>query len=250
MQVTVNVKGMAELERAMREMSERRVAAAIATALTRSARAIQGGWQIELGQKLDRPTPFTIRSVQVRGATAQALSSTVFVRSDSPGTAPAEYLTVQEKGGQRRMRKFEAALQAQGSMPRGAVAVPGKHAKLDQYGNLTRGQIVQILAQLGAAFSPGYQRVIARGAAKRAATAIKSGRNYVAVLTQVGGMAPGVYLRGARGLLPVLFYAATARYQRRIDLQRTAEQAAPVVVRRELQKSLAEQFARLAARRA
>lgn len=250
--MTVDISGLKELQSGLREMSGRRLNAAIATALTRSAREIAKGWQGELQAKLDRPTPFTLKSVKVDQATAAKLQAVVSIQQ--PGGKPAaispgEYLQTQERGGSRRQRKFEAALQAQGSMPRGMFVVPGKYAQLDGFGNISRGQIVQVLSQLGSAFSPGYQRVISKSAAKRQASAIKRGVRYVAVLEPRGRLKPGVYYAFGGDLLPVFFYTRGTRYNKRVDLMGKARRDVPDIVTREIQKALSEQFARLAAKR-
>jgi hypothetical protein len=250
--IRIEVTGLQNLTQALADMSQRRLSAALATGLTRTARAIGTTWQADLRTKLDRPTPFTLRAVNVQTATAASLAASVnFGRR--PGAAasilPAEYIATQHTGGRRRIKKFEAALQAQGSMPAGTFVVPGKHAKLDAYGNLSRGQIVQILVQLGTAYSPGYQRVISQSAARRAASAIKRGRNYVAVLEQRGKLSPGVYQAQGDQLLPVLFYERRTSYRQRLDLIQTARQALPPIVAREFDRALAEQLTRLQAAR-
>ena len=253
MKLAVDVSGMEELQAALRDFSDRRLRAGLATALTRTARALGQEWRSELVAKLDRPTSYTLRSVRTEGAKADKLEALVFIQSDGgkPGaTVPAEYLGTQEAGGGRLQRKFERALQSQGSMPAGMFVVPGKHAQLDSFGNISRGQIVQVLAQLGAAYSPGYQRVLSKSAAKRAATAIKRGRSFVAVLEQSGRLGPGVYQVQGDALLPVFFYQRRASYRKRLDLMGKAKQMGPQVLTQELRRALSEQMQRLASKRA
>lgn len=249
------MQGADELRQALAEFSERRLRSATATALTRTARQFAADWSRQLAQRLDRPTPATLRSVVVKRAENTDAQPTAEVRIRDQarmerGTPPVQWLAEQEMGGRRGVKKFEAALQAQGAMPRGWAAVPGPAAKLDSYGNVTRGQIVQVIAQLGAQFSPGYQRVISQSAAKRAASAIRRGRAYVAI--QAGnkaGLTPGVYERDGRGLRAVFYFVRHAAYRKRLDLVGAASRDALAVLQREFARAVSESAARLAQRR-
>lgn len=250
------VKGWAELQAAMKDFSERRAAAAMATAMTRTVKALQTTWTKELGDKLDKPTPATLKSVVVRGATAQSLQASVLVRDQvaSGGLAPAGWLLPSERGGDRLVKKFERALMAQGAMPAGTKVVPGKGATLDGYGNVSRAQIVQVIAQLGKDFSPGYARVISKSTEKRVAKAAKTGRAYVALPTGSGAgngkLAPGIYQRSGRGLVPVFLFVKAVQYPRRLDLVQVANAAALDLFPREAQLAVAQSATRLAARTA
>jgi hypothetical protein len=174
----------------------------------------------------------------------------VWIKDKGDRTPPVDWLSPQEFGGERGVKKFERALQAQGSMPSGWKAVPGPAAKIDPFGNVTKGQIVQVIAQLGAKFSPGYQRVISKSAAKRAASAIAKGRAYVAILPgNRAKLTPGVYERTASsGLRAVFFYVRATQYRKSIDLLGEARRAAPAAVQREMQRAIEQSAARLASR--
>lgn len=249
MKITFDIKGLADVQAQIKGFSDRRLNAALATGLTRAAGVLAGDWRDQIGAKLDRPTPLTQRAVLVKRAEAASLQAEVLVRDQARAGAitPAEYLGTQEAGGSRGLRKFERALIAQGSMPAGHKVVPGKYAKLDGFGNVSRGQIVQVIAQLGAQYSPGYQRVISKSAAKRAESAFRRGRNYVALLARDDkGRAPGVYEIGKYGLRPVFFYVRSVAYQRRLDLLGQASSRAPAEVQRQVERAIAEHAARLA----
>ena len=251
MKLTIDIQGLKEVQGQLAGFSGRRLNAALATGLTRAAGVLAGDWRAQIGAKLDRPTPLTQRSVLVKRAEAANLVAEVLVRDQArPGAiTPAEYLGTQEAGGSRGLRKFERALIAQGSMPAGHKVVPGKYAKLDSFGNVSRGQIVQVIAQLGAQYSPGYQRVISKSAAKRAESAIRRGRNYVALLARDDkGRAPGVYEIGKYGLRPVFFFVRSVSYQRRLDLIGRASTSAPAEVARQVERAISDSAARLSAR--
>ena len=54
-----------EVRKQFSEFSDRRFKSAVATALTRTARAVGDEWTQQLSAKLDRPTPATTRVVQM-----------------------------------------------------------------------------------------------------------------------------------------------------------------------------------------
>lgn len=249
MRLDVKIEGLDEVRQQLRGFSDRRFAAAVATGLTRAAGAVAADWRSQIAGKLDRPTPLTQKSVVVKRAEAADLEAVVLVRDQvRPGAvAPSEYLGTQEEGGTRGLRKFERALIAQGAMPAGHKVVPGEFAKRDASGNISRGQIVQVIAQLGAQYSPGYQRVISASAAKRAASALRRGRHYVAILVRDDkGHAPGVYEQGKYGLRPVFFYVRSVTYRRRLDLMGQARALGADEAQRQIDRAIGEHVARLA----
>jgi hypothetical protein len=248
--LTIKIEGLDAARQTLQGFSDRRFSAAVATALTRTVRHVQDAWRAELGAKLDRPTPLTVGAVQRKDASAAQLQAEVYLRDQvRPGaTPPSEYLATQEQGGDRRLKKFERALMARGSMPTGHRVVPGQYAKLDAYGNISRGQIVQVLAQLGNAFSPGYAQVISADSARRARSAARSGNTYIAVPKRRGKLEPGVYRKFGGDLLPVFFFVSGTRYARRTGLVDTARQVVSTRLQAELQRSLADHQARVNAR--
>lgn len=243
----IKIEGLSDAVNLLEGFSERRMNAVQATALTRSARRLAQGWEGELFSSLDRPTAATLKSVIVRTASADRLQADVFVRdlSSSGGPAPVDWLRPQEFGGDRFIKKFERALMAAGAMSRGMVAVPGGYAKLDAYGNVSRGQIVDVLRQLGAEFSPGYAQVISARKDKREAASKRSGRKYVALVSRTNGYSPGIYERQGRRLLAVFVFKSGVRYRSRIDLLEQAQRDAPAILKNEAAVALADHIRRV-----
>lgn len=249
MRLTVQVEGLKEVRDMLSSFSDRRFAASVATALTRTARDVAADWRDQFESRFDRPTDATLRAVRWKRAEATNLQAQVTIDGEGRRTNPADWLLPEDMGGPRGVKRFEAALQAQGSMPAGWRAVPGPGAKLDGYGNVSRGQIVQVIAQLGAKYSPGYQRVISKSAAKRAAQAQARGRAYVAILPgQKVKLAPGVYERKGRGLQAVFFFVSRVQYRKATDLLGSAQRNVPGILNGHLQRAIQESAARLAAR--
>ena len=247
MNITIDTTDVRRVTDGLKEFSERRFRAAVATAITRTAREVEADWRRQFGGSLDRPTPLTRRAGVVQGATAQNLQAVVALREQTAaGASPAEYLAPQETGGARGVKKFEAALQRAGVMQRGQRAVPGRGAKLDAYGNVSRSQIVQVLSQLAAGrTSVGYTRVIGRTQGKRDAARRRAGREYVAISRPEGGLSAGIYERQGRGLVAVFVFVAGVKYNRRLSLIERGSRIANAAATANLQAAVAQQIQRL-----
>lgn len=246
--LTVKLDGLTELRAQLQEFSDRRFRNAVSTALTRAAKDMSIGWQEQINRRLDRPVARTQSATVFTSATAVTLQSEVRVKDQMTGTPPAQYLNPQERAGSRWTKKFELALQAAGVMPRGYVAVPGRGAQLDGYGNVSRSQIIAVITQLGTEYSPGYARVIPKTVAGRLAVMARRGRSYVAV--QVGeektlGISAGIYERRGDALRAVFLFKRSVTYRKRLDLERQAALEAPDIIGREFARAVSESFARL-----
>jgi hypothetical protein len=249
--IQVKVNGMDQLRQQFASFSDRRFAAALATALTRSGYAVRQEWRAELQAKVDRPTALTTNAPSVKMATANDLVVTVSMRDDVPnGTPPSEYLKPLEFGGGREHKKFERALIAQGSMPPGMYALPTDNAARDSFGNVRRQVLVQVLTQLaGGVVNAGYRRVISASAQRRAQSAIKAGREFIAVLRPTEKLTPGIYAKQRDGTVKMIFsYERSVRYRRTTSLADRARSTVPQILQREIKRSFDEHVARLAQR--
>jgi hypothetical protein len=165
------------------------------------------------------------------------------------GTPATHYLLPQVRGGERGLKRAEQQLRMAGHLPGGYVTVPGQGARLDRYGNMERGQWIQILSQLRIPTVSGFTRNMPFDARKQIAAQRKAGGRFF-VVPPGGRIAPGVYQRefAGMGITPVLIFVKRAAYQRRFDFDgignRFAAQRLPV----EMRRSIDEHIARLAAR--
>lgn len=195
--VNIKVEGIKELQAKFKDLSERRLRASVATALTRTAVAVRGELQGKMASALDRPTPYTNRNLRYTAATAKGLQASVgfdiVANQDMYGrvtgytdmgrgqTPVGKYMNDQIEGGPRREKRFEIALRRVGILPAGWFVVPGERAKLDAYGNQSPGEIRQILSWFDAAelVAGSRQNMRAAGRAKRAkGTSKKAGFEY------------------------------------------------------------------------
>lgn len=125
---------------------------ALARALTKTAQDVRAAQRKEIERVFDRPTPFTRNAVYMRPATKVRLQAEVWLKDN--GSRP-NHLLPQIEGGARPLKRFEQRLVMTGYMQPTERAVPAAGARLDAYGNMSRGQINQILSQLKTAVVQG-----------------------------------------------------------------------------------------------
>jgi hypothetical protein len=268
----IKVEGLDEVQRVLKDLSERRIRAAAATALTRTAVQVRQKVQQHAQQVFDRPTPYTMRQLRYVGATAakpvaavgfnvapiqDVFGNVVAYRDLGPGQTPAgKYLQFQTEGGRRAYKRFERALQLVGAMPPGWFAVPGSRAKVDAYGNQSVGEIRQILSWFDAAELVAGSRQNMRQAGRdkrRKGTRKSAGFEYVAIPPGTRGLRPGIYRRTffamGRRIEPVVIFVRGANYRKRFDFYGVAGSEARRMLPREFTESLRQSIERMRTRR-
>lgn len=264
MNITIT-SNLADVRRQLADFSDRRFNAALATALTRTAAQVRTEVLARMPTLLDRPSPYTLRQLRYVGASANRLAAAVGFnvvsvtdqmgapigfRDLGAGETPAgRYLQPQIAGGSRQRKRLEVALAAIGALPAGWFITPGQGAKIDAYGNVSRGQIIQVLSQLRVQLVAGTQRNMAQGAAGIAAQRKAGGRFFV---VQPGGRTqPGIYQREfiGRNVTPVFVFVKSASYRKRFDFDGIAGGLADRILPDQVQRSLSEQLERLRASR-
>lgn len=254
--------GFADAMSKQLDRDRRQVRFAMAVALTRTASAVKRAEEDELARELDRPTLYTMRALYMAKATPDNLQATVWLKDDratsNAGTPATAYLAPQIEGTSgRNVKRFERALQYAGVMPTGWHAVPGHGARLDAFGNISRGQINQILSQLAVEQVRGFNRSTPRGKdrktqSKRRRAFGRAGGQYVAFKAQTGKLSPGVYLAEAQDfgaklglgrsgrLVMVLAFRQGTRYRRRIDWDGVADRVVDERLEAEFERALNE----------
>lgn len=255
MRLTVDAIGLdAAVKQLTEQFSARRLNAALATALTRTAGEIRDEVKAEMTRVFDRPTPYTMNSLFVRPATAQRLYADAYFKDETAGsgTPATKFLLPQVEGGSRRQKRFEVALRMAGHLPDGMVTVPAAGARLDAYGNVSRGQLIQILSQLRITLTAGSTRNLPFDARKQISAQRKAGGRFF-VIKPGKGAAPGVYQREfvGRNITPVILFVRSASYRPRLDFygiaRRVASDRLPANVRRAIEESAARLAQRTAA---
>ncbi len=142
-----------QLAREISDIQRKQIPFALVLAQTRlAALRIKPGIAEVMGQRLDRPTPTTMRSLFAKAATKSRPAKVWFKDSWTTGIPADQYLQQAVQGGQRPHKRFERSLIAQGLMKSGQFALPNS-SYLNQYGNVSRGTMTRILSGLGAAES-------------------------------------------------------------------------------------------------
>lgn len=233
--ITSNVK---DVIRAL-EKQQKQVRFATAVALTRTAQIAKREVEGEMRTKFDRPTPYTLRSVFIKPASAKSpvLEASAFIKDRAIGggqqLSTAELLQHQFAGGKRAEKRSEWRFIQAGLMSLGEFLVPGKGAKLDRYGNMSRGQLQQIMSQVRVGVDPYAYASKSRRSLRNQAKAGKYFWSYGDHLPR------GVWLRvGLRGVLPVLLVVKTPKYTKRIDLEKIRQKVMTRDFPRELEKAL------------
>lgn len=238
--VSKDVSGFISLRKKL-EGLKRQIPRAAAIALNETADQAVAALREQMQKDFDRPTPYTLNSLFHTKATPENLVVTILPREFAgKGTPAKHYLKPEIYGGDRNQKRFEKALQAKGILPRGMYAYPAGGAARDAYGNMTGGQIVQILSYFQAFGEQGYRaNMDAKGRARLARGSKKRGFGfqYFAVRKKRGGLVPGVWKRTSFGAMgkavsPILIFgkkpAYTKRYQWHEVAQRTARTQWPI----------------------
>lgn len=226
MSVRIDVRSdIGELISKLRNVQREQLPFAIAKAVTGTAQVVKKALNTEMLYAFDRPTPYTLGSLYMSPATKAIPVAKVWLKDDAgKGTPAAKFLLAEITGGGRRYKRFENALIARGLLPHGMFAMPGSAAKIDAFGNMERGQLMQILSAVGAAeMRAGYQ------ANRTARSAKRKGRNLAEYFVgHPGGKALGIWQRvgfaHGSAVKPVAIFTRAPVYRVRYRFQEIAAQ--------------------------
>lgn len=161
MNITIEMKGLKELQSKLSDLEKKQFPYAVAKTLTKTAQDVQAAEIKEMQARLDRPTPYAQRSLYIKPATRRDLSAQVFFKDKNSlgkgGTPAANFMKPQVEGGKRSLKRFESALKRMAVLPSGFYIAPGDACPLDAYGNIPRSLIVQILSYFKAFGEQGYR---------------------------------------------------------------------------------------------
>jgi hypothetical protein len=217
-QITNKLKGIAK-----------QIPFATSLAINKTAQKVKLKEEKEIVDVFDRPTSFTKNSLFIKPSNKNNLTALVKLKDFSfKGTSAAKYLQAQIAGGERRLKRYELALRSAGILPSGYFTVPGQAANIDQYGNIARSQIVQLLAYFRANRDVGTtsnSTEKTRGKLAKS-TNKRYGVSYF-VMPKESGMQEGIYQRihsnFGKAIRPVLIFVDRARYEAIYDFKFVAE---------------------------
>lgn len=233
----IEIKVTGGLERMVSDWSRiasSQIPFATALALTRTAQEAKREVERQLPMAIDRPTPWTMRGFRLWPATKARLRAEVDFRdSFGKGSHARDYLSPQVFGGARKLKAFERSLDRVGLLPSGYAAVPGEAAKIDSYGNMHRGQIVQVLSYMRAFSEQGSKANITDKRKASLARGSKSNRGIAYFVGRPGnGRLPlGIWQRthfGALGtsIRPLVIFVKSPTYRIRFNVPGIANRVA------------------------
>lgn len=236
---------------AMQAEDAKQVRYATMVTINRAAYAGAQAVSAEIESRFDSPTPWVVRGVRYMKARKDRLQATIDLDywGNKQQVSVDHVLQAEVYGGPRALKRHEVALNRIGILPDGYAIVPGEAARLDQYGNMQAGQIVQILAFFRAFGEQGYKANMTDKGRERLAKGGKAtgaiGFQYVAIPPGTkGGLAPGIYqrVRLAHGtaVKPVMIFVKIPKYSQRLDFHGVADRAAQQAFEAEFPSVLAQ----------
>lgn len=228
--IKVRIEGYEELQRKVFG-AQRQFEVATQRAILNVAQGIRDEETLEMARVFDRPTRWTMGAMKVKAVNLLTIDVGV-VDPDGYYKRAANYLGTQVGGGARKTKAMENALQRRGILPKGWFMVPGAGAKLDMYGNMSVGQIRQILSWFDAAenWAGSTQNMGAAGRAKRMkGTRKTAGFEYFVVLPgkQRNLKQPGIYQRffftQGKAIKPILIFVKATKYEIRFKFEEVAQ---------------------------
>jgi len=224
---------------------------AIQLALNKTGFEVIKDLKAEMTNVFDNPTQFTLRSTRFQKANKTKLSFEIGLQ-DFPGrntddqmsfnangsskgqqTPGNKFLYPQIYGGTRNARSSERRLREIGVMKDNQFWVKGEGARLDRYGNIAPGQIIQLLSALKAFRDSGYNSNYNPGDKKTIGW--RKSKNPLAEKLLVikeyknkGKLYPGIYkltnpVKSKSGkvryenLSPILIFMQNPQYKKRYD---------------------------------
>lgn len=248
------------------EQAAGQVPYALSVALNNTAEKGRVKVRAEMPKVFDRPTPWVLNSLRVKRSTKTNLTAELAYKDKNLVESARSMVEPHVFGGRRHFKAMEARLLAIGLMPKGYNAVPGEAAKLDAYGNMSRGQISQLLNVLGAYTEAGYNKAndktvkrllkgnikrnvygfeyfVSHGRAGQEAISVRGGE-MVRTRIRQNHLQPGVYQRVVTGfgtsIKPILIFVKQAAYKKRLPFYEMVQEVVDKEFRDEFDRSFAE----------
>lgn len=249
MKVTIDTSGLMRLAARLPDIVEKQARYAMARTLNAAAYKAAQATAQEMARVFDRPTAWVLRSVRYTKARKEKLQATVDFDfwGNKQGVTVSDVLRAEIFGGRRKLKRHELALQRVGILPPGMAIVPGSAAKMDKNGNMSAGQIVQIMSWFKSFGEQGYAANMRDGGKRLGRDNGRTGGRgfaYFVLKKHHGKLPPGIYQRFKMGfgyaVKPVMIFVTIPSYRRRLDFYGVAERAAVKEFRAQFPKMMAE----------
>lgn len=239
------------------EANAKQVRFAAATALNKVAAKAKPAVQTSMRQVFDRPTPWVINSLRIKFATKVKLEAEIAFKDKNAVENARSMVEPHIFSGVRRPKSMELRLRRIGVLPQGWSVVPGAAAKLDSFGNMSKGQISLLLNVIGAYTEAGYNKANAKTVARLAKGGSKTSQygqyGYAWLVNPVSGarrikhLKPGIYQRiktaFGSSLKPVLIFVSRASYKARLPFQSVVDRVVQAEFQGEFDRAYAQALA-------
>lgn len=226
-----------EFERGLSYAMREQLPFAISRALNDTAHDVAtDALRDEMRARFDRPTRFTLNAFRYDRSTKYTLRAVVLPKDRIGGR---HYLYVQSEGGARPQTGLEKMLSRRlGYAGQITAITPASGMRRDRHGNMSRGHLNQIVADLGA-MTDGYSNSTAASRARN------RGRSRYFVPRVGSHLSPGVYERTASNQLRKVlhFTRAAPRYQARFRFELVARARSARIFEVHLSRRLREAWA-------
>lgn len=192
----------AALDKAIRDLSDLEklhLPFVMSKTINNTAQQVRKAEVVEMALVFDRPTPFVLNSLYIYPSTKTRLQAEVFFKDKAQS-----FMRPQVYGGPRDFKRSERWLSNR-------FWVPGKAVRLNKYGNVSPGQITQVLSALKR-MPDSAQNITARSRKRN-----KKPRDYFVLWNRKNGLRPGVWERTKRGIKPILMFISGPRYGKLLD---------------------------------
>lgn len=241
---TISIKSnVDQVRKELRNIKQNQIPFATSLTINNLAFSVKKDIDQQLLTKLDRPTRFTTRSIEVKKSDKRNLTATVKVKDNFKQDQILKHLF---QGKIRRGKSLEGALVSMGVLPKGKYIVPGKYAPLDSFGNIKRTFLNQLIAALKnlnsgeSTLPPGvWIRKFDRAAKKKRKAQGKEGSfEFFIVHKQISSSSSG--RRGDKQNRPeaVLLFVDQPKYRRLFNMDDTAKG----VIVRDLEKEFDKSY--------
>lgn len=257
----IEIHGLESVRKQLQALSGTQFEAAAAKTLNMVAGRVAKEMKAEMGRVFDKPTRYTLQSVQWKPAKVGQLGIEIApTYFGGKGIDPQQFLKAEAFGGRRNDKRAEVALRRVRILPNGMQMVIPKTpfpGSVDAYGNLKGSFIVHLISYFQAFGEQGYranmtQRRKDKLADRSAYSSLYNKRQYTGargveyfVVNNSGQMAgvsdmahrtghlqPGIWAKsgrhGATGihrLWPVVIFAKTGTYKPRLSMERILRQS-------------------------
>ncbi|PRB80516.1 hypothetical protein [Pseudomonas sp. MYb185] len=225
MRASLNTFGMDDAVESLQQLKGNAPTHALVQVLNNMATDAIAPLQAEAASVFDRPTPFTLNAFRIDYAKPSSLEAAVSVKDEksgsSKGQAPEAWFEPQVYGGERQLKASEKWLRQAGILPAGLYAVPGPGARLDAYGNMSRGHIQQLLSGLKAFDLSGSDHNATDSKRSQA-----KGHARAFFVLRRGKRALGIAERRGKTMQLVLIFVREPNYAPRFDFHKVVRQIA------------------------